>query len=211
VGVNGGPGYPPEPWDLHGHGLVGVWLLPSGVAPPPPSPRTRALRIFGRTVVAAAWFVYEEPSPLTYGEVMSTLLVRHGARPRVSITHIWVDSPASMAGGRELWGIPKQLAAFEMSDPGGYVGAGYAADGIGRAVVGRSWRLPFRAPVRFTVAQDVAGDLRVSPVRGSARLSVVRARWWFDPDGPLALLSGRTPLLSLTCRPFHLVFGTPPG
>ena len=66
-------------------------------------------------VYGAAFVSYEEGSPLTYSE----LLV---ARPvstdkdgrRVSITDIWVDSPASVAGGRELWAIPKGLCDFTL-------------------------------------------------------------------------------------------------
>lgn len=197
---------PPEPWDLHGHHLVGVWLLPRGVAPPPHSRRTPTIRVLGRTVVAAAWFVYTEPSPLTYREVMATVLVREGLRPRVSITHIWVDSEASRDGGRELWGIPKQLADFPSTEP-----EHYAADGIGRVDVRRARMLPFRVPVGFRIAQDRDGALLVSPVRGSVRPGLASAEWTFEPDGPLGFLAGRRPLLSLVGRPFHLAFGRRSG
>lgn len=194
--------YPPEPWHLHGHCLVGVWLLPAGVAPTPKAPGTRTIRILGRVLVGAAFFVYTEPSPLTYGEVMSTVLVRDGLVPRVSITHIWVDSPASLAGGRALWAIPKDLATFVMAGPDHYV-----ADGIGSADVRRVRLLPRRLPVSFTTAQDRSGTLVAAPVSGRARLGVATARWSFDPTGPLGFLSGRPPWLSLVLRPFALRFG----
>ncbi len=197
-----GVSYPAEPWDLHGHAFVGVWLLPKGVAPPPHSASTPVVRILGRTVVAAAFFRYDEPSPLTYDEIMATQLVRQGVRPRVSITHIWFDSPASRDGGRALWAIPKDLAEFDRE-----TGAAYRADGIASLELSRTRRLPFRLPLGFRIAQDRDGDLLVSPVRGSARLGVVRGLWAFDGDGPLAFLSGRRPLVTLAIRPFHLLFG----
>lgn len=196
------PGYPAEPWDLHGHQVIGVWLLPKRLAPLPDAPGCRPLGLFGRRVVAAAFFVYQEPSPLTYGEVMATVLVREGLRPRVSITHIWVDSPASMRGGRELWGIPKELAGFRIDGT-----RHYAAEGIGSVRVGRVRRAPFRLPSAFRIAQQREGRLLVSPVRGTVRPALVRARWSFDADGPLGFLAGRRPLLSLASVPFHLVFG----
>lgn len=195
--------YPPEPWHLHGHAHVGVFLLPRGETPPPHSPRTRALTVFGRTIVAAAFFRYTDPSPLTYDEIMATQFVRDGWRPRVSITHIWVDSPDSMAGGRELWAIPKDLAEFDVTP-----GVSYIARGIGSLTLRpRRWRLPL--PLGFRVAQDRDGVLVTTPVRGSGRFSIAaRARWVFDPAGALGFLAGRRAVVTLTVHPFRLRFGS---
>lgn len=197
--------YPPEPWDLQGHAYVGVWLLPRGLTPPPQSSKTKVVRIFGRAIVGAAFFRYDDPSPLTYDEIMSTVLVRQGLRPRVSITHIWVDSEASRDGGRALWAIPKDLAEFERESHRSYV-----ARGIGSLGVLRVRRLPFAVPVGFRNAQDRSGELVVSQVKGRGRLGLARGVWSFEPDGPLGFLAGRRPLLSLALHPFHLIFGRQP-
>ncbi|MDN5895838.1 MAG: acetoacetate decarboxylase family protein, partial [Nocardioides sp.] len=98
-------GYPPAPWQMYGD----LWLSLFRVADDPGRPPG---------VVGVAWVIYRDPSPLTYHE----LLV---ARPRsevgqgwergtVTISDIWVDSPASHDGGRELWAIPKDLCDFTM-------------------------------------------------------------------------------------------------
>ena len=194
--------YPPEPWDLHGHAYVGTWLVPVADLPAPHSPATRPITIFGRGIVGAAFFVYEEPSPLTYDEIMATVLVREGWRLRVSITHIWVNSPASRDGGRELWAIPKDLAEFDVVAHSSYV-----ARGIGALTVGRVRRLPVQLPGGFRIAQDRAGSLLVSPVTGRLRLGHAAGRWSFETDGPLGFLHGRRPLLTLAIRPFRLLFG----
>ena len=194
--------YPPSPWDLTGHSYAGVWLLPKRLAPPPHSASTKAITIFGRTIVVAAFFVYEEPSPLTYDEIMSTVLVRDGWKLRVSITHIWVNSEASLAGGRELWAIPKDLADFDVAPH-----SSYAAQGIGSLSVQRVRRLPFRAPAAFSSAQDRDGNLLVTPVSGRVRLGLAKARWSFAAEGPIGFLAGRKPLLTLVTKPFHLIFG----
>ncbi len=198
MGVN----YPPEPWDLHGHAFVGIWLLPKGITPPPHHDGTQQIRLFGRTVVAAAFFRYDEPSPLTYDEIMATQLVRQGIRPRISITHIWVDSEASMHGGRDLWAIPKGLNEFERTTDRSYL-----ARGIGRLRLGSIRMLPFRVPIGFRLAQDRHGTAVVSPVRGRVRLGWASGVWSFDPDGPLAFLAGRRPLTTIAIRPFHILFG----
>lgn len=194
--------YPDEPWDLHGHAFTGMWLVPKDVAPPPHYAGTPQIRLFGRTIVMAAFFRYDDPSPLTYDEIMATQLVRQGVRPRVSITHIWVDSEASMHGGRELWAIPKGMNEFERTTD-----RSYRAVGIGTLQLGRIRMLPFRLPIGFRLAQDRAGARVVSPVRGRVKLGVAKGDWSFDPDGPLGFLSGRRPLLTLAIRPFHILFG----
>jgi hypothetical protein len=194
--------YPPEPWDLHGHAYVGIWLLPRDRTPAPHSPATKVVTIFGRAIVCAAFFVYEEPSPLTYNEIMSTVLVRQGWRLRVSITHIWVDSEASRDGGRALWAIPKDLADFDVVPH-----TSYAAQGIGSLEVKRVRRLPWALPIRFRIAQDREGALLVSRVKGRIRYGNTTARWSFAADGPIGFLAGRKPLLTLASRPFRLIFG----
>lgn len=198
--------YPPEPWDLTGHAHIGVWLLPRERTPPPASKETTPITILGRAIVCAAFFVYEKPSPLTYDEIMSTVLVRRGWRLRVSITHIWVNSPASRDGGREFWAIPKDLAEFDVEPH-----TSYAAQGIGSLAVRRVRRLPGRLPLAFSTAQDRAGSLVVSPVSGRLRPGLTSARWSFATDGPLAFLVGRRPVLTLAARPFRLRFGRSPS
>lgn len=198
--------YPPEPWDLHGHAYIGAWLVPRDRLPAPHSPATRPITVFGRGIVGAAFFVYEVPSPLTYNELMATVLVREGWRLRVSITHIWVDSEASRDGGRELWGIPKELAEFEIAPR-----HSYTARGIGSLAVRRARPMPWRLSVVFRIAQQRAGALLVSPVRGRLRPGRVRGRWTFAEDGPLDFLGGRSPLLTIAARPFHLFFGLRAG
>lgn len=179
--------YPAEPWRLHGHAYAGIFWV-------------------RRRPVVAAFFVYEDPSPLTYHEVMATRLVWRRLRPYVDITHIWVDSVASRDGGRELWAIPKELADFEVEPHVAYV-----AEGIGSLWVERSRVLPFRLPLGFATFQQLGGVTRRTPVRGSARIGPARARWELEARGGLRHLAGRRPLLSLAVRDFRLVFGRARG
>lgn len=202
--------YPPEPWDLTGHAYVGVFLVPTREAPPVPA-GVRPVRLLGRVVVSAAWVVYEEPSPLTYHELMTTVLVRRGWRPQVSITHIWVDSAASRAGGRALWAIPKDLADFEARRDTAYA---MSLDGspVASLAVRRLVRLPLPARLGFGVAQDGAArggrGLVVSPVRVRSPLALARARWDHVATGPLGFLAGRRPLLTVVARRFAMRFGS---
>jgi hypothetical protein len=166
VGVTG---YPAQPWDLHGHAYVGAWLVPRDRMPAPHSPATRPVTLFGRGIVGAAFFVYEEPSPLTYHEIMATVLVRQGWRLRVSITHIWVDSPASRDGGRDLWAIPKDLAVFDVVSHASYVARGIGSLGVGRVLrVGHAaarWSFETDGPLGFLHGRRPLLTLAMRPFR----------------------------------------------
>lgn len=198
--------YPPSPWKLTAHAYVGFYLLPSGLLPAPHSPATKPITFFGRGIVAAAFFVYEAPSPLTYNEIMSTVLVRRGWRPFVSITRIWVDSEASREGGRALWAIPKELASFGVHPHSSYV-ASEGESTIGSLVVHGTSRLPVTLPVGFSIAQDRDGSLLVTTVRGRGRLGLARVHWAFNPDGPMGFLAGQKAFRTLVLRPFRIRFG----
>lgn len=195
--------YPPEPWSLRGDLHLSVWLLRGPVADVPEG--TRVVRVGPWRIVGTAWVDYQPGSVLTYRELMSTVLVRKGLRLYPSITHIWVDSPESRDGGRELWGIPKELAEFEVHGPE------WTAEGIGRARVRPGVRLPGRLPVAFRVAQVLAGKLKLSRVRSVAGLRPTRIDWAVESSGPLAFLEGRSPVLGLSLTDFAMSFGEAQG
>lgn len=197
------PTYPPEPWDLHGQAVASVFVVPARRLPAPP-PGTRVVTVAGRAVVTAAFFRYEQPSPLTYDEIMVTTLVRRTGRRlprlRVWIPWIWVDSPASRDGGRDLWAIPKDLAAFEVEPGRRHVGADLA-----EVRLGRLRDLPGTWPIAFRIAQERDSRSVVSPVRGRVRLQLTSSSWRFR--GVLDALDGSRPLLTARVPRFRLLFG----
>ena len=196
--------YPPEPWHLRGQMHLTVWRMPIAGLPALP-PGLAPVRLGGCALVGTAWVVYEPGGVLSYRELLVAVLVWHGARLRASITDIWVDSAPSLQGGRKLWGIPKELATFDVA--GSHFTAS-APDGrpIARGTVTPRAGLPGRWPARYTVVQGV-GELAVTPVRSRAALRLTHASWEFALDGPLAWLTTARPLLSTSLRDFRLSFG----
>lgn len=193
--------YPPEPWELHGRACVSVWLVRANALPPLPVP---PVTVFGRAVVGTAFVAYRPPG-MAYHEVLAAVLVRRGLRFGVSITRIWVDSPESRAGGRELWGIPKDLAEFEW---GGDLAAS-ARDEHGpiASVRARSPRFGVRLPVAGSTWQAFGDGVARTPLRATGRVTPVRVNWHVDPSGPLAWLLPHRPLLGLAVRDLRLRFG----
>ncbi|MFC0527607.1 acetoacetate decarboxylase family protein [Phytohabitans kaempferiae] len=210
--------YPPEPWRLRGQMYVSLWSVPRAQLPPLP-PAVRPLTLAGRALVGTAWVDYGPGGVLEYRELLSAVLVRRAARPLVTITDIWVDSPASRDGGRELWGIPKELADLTLPAPragGPRAGSDVARAASYGAVIAEARlsvgaRLPGRWPARFSVAQMLGDRIAVTPVRSRAHVQRATASWHAAPDGPLAYLAGRQPLVTLALPDFRLRFGRSPA
>jgi hypothetical protein len=204
--------YPPEPWSLRGRLRVAVWLLPVRSVPAiPPELLTsvRVVRIGGWAVMGAAWVEYAPGGVLHYNELLAAVLTRAGLRPRVTITHIWVDNVASRDGGRALWGIPKDLARFDFTADGAQA---ETDDGVlAEATLSRGSALPGRWPIGFRVVQSLGGQAKTSPVRAKARVRLGRSRWTIPPGSPLAFLSQRRPLLTATAEDFDMSFGATIG
>jgi hypothetical protein len=199
--------YPEEPWHLAGQMYLSLWLVPERELPPV-ADGTRPVTVAGRGAVGAAWVVYENDSVLRYNELLRAVLVRDGRRPRVCITDIWVDSAASMAGGRELWGIPKEMADFDIDRTAGLrAGAATEKDVLATAAFEPGRRIPGRWPLAYRVAQNLDGALKTSSVRSRSAVRTARAHWIAQKDSPLGELSRRRPLLSLALNDFTIRFG----
>lgn len=192
--------YPPAPWRMHGQLWLSLFRVRAGDHP------ARPAGVYGVALVK-----YEEPSPLTYGE----LLVARTREKAVTISDIWVDSPQSVAGGRELWAIPKDLCDFTFTSERGRLGgtrATWTASLDGRPIVSASFsdvshlapRLPFKGS---TWQQRDGGEEVTAALTGSSKAAPCRARWSFAPDGPLGWLHGKRTLASFRQADFQMSFG----
>lgn len=215
--------YPPEPWDLQGQMYLSVFAVPRAALPPLPQPlasEVRPVPLGSRALVGAAWVRYEPGGTLHYQELLSAVLVHERGRPRVSILDIWVDSVASRDGGRELWGIPKDLAELQLrpaadgvtaaaaaTDPQSTPRDGTASGAIAAATITRGVRVPGRWPTAMSVAQALDGRVQRTAVRGRTGLRLGGATWRVEAGGPLGYLDGRRPLLTATLADFRLRFG----
>lgn len=212
--------YPPQPWDLTGRGWITAWTLR---APLPTLPD--GVRPVGR--LALTMFVdYRPPGQMAYAELLAGVVVRQGRRVGLAITDIWVDSPASRDGGRELWGVPKELAVFHVADgPSLDPGAVLRADLDGAPLAEACFRpgrvpgvpLPLRAPATIAQSMPLAASGTAAlpgartvwtPVAASARsVRPARATWTAPADGPLGWLTGARSRVSVVVDGFAMRFG----
>lgn len=112
--------YPPAPWHLVGHGVQTIHLVPTAAVRALVPPELDIVAILpGRTLAVVAFAHYGSGSVLEYDElIVAPAVVKRDGKAGVWISHIYVSHPDSVAGGREIWGVPKFLASFEWSDSG---------------------------------------------------------------------------------------------
>jgi len=197
--------YPDAPWDMVGQLWLSLFRVPA------PVDDLRPAGIHG-----VAFVRYEEGSPLTYSELLVARPVANAHGRRVSISDIWVDSPASVAGGRELWAIPKLLAEFSSSSvrrgPVSHTewSAVTGSQPIVQArfgdVSGLALRTPFRGGTWQPGIPDTGGEERTAQLTGSAKALPCRAQWDFATDGPLGWLAGARQLASFRMTDFRMSF-----
>ena len=196
--------YPAAPWQMHGQLWCSLFRVRSGDHPGRPA------GVYGAALVA-----YEDPSQLTYSEL---LVARSTSRAKVNITDIWVDSADSRDGGRELWAIPKDLCDFEHDTTGRRLQrTAWATSLDGRPIATArftdlsraTFRTPFRASTwqQFPAGHPRAGEEVGASLSGSARALPCRGSWDFDAQGPLAWLAGKRPLMSFRMADFAMSFG----
>lgn len=199
--------YPPEPWHLAADACISMWRVPVDELPALPA-GAEPLLLGKQAAVFTAWIDYLSSGQLSYHELLSCVAVR-GRGLAASITDIWVDSEVSRAGGRELWGIPKDLASFAFTG-GRTFTAATSDDWIATAAFTPRLGLPITLPVRFEIAQDRGGSPLRTPVEWRSKPRAAAADWSVNPAGPLAYLAGKRPVASAALRATRLRFGSCP-
>lgn len=198
--------YPPEPWYLGGSLSVSLFRVPASALPAASAPVVAR----GQAVVGVAFAHYGPGGVLAYDELLVATPTLDRARPRVTIPQIWVDSPASLEGGRALWGIPKEPGRFERKERADAARVSMSTDAgpvarldarFGRAIVPGMRQLP------LPILQRDGGRGILSHNRVIGRVRTMRTRWAFAADGPLGYLAGRRPFASFALRDASIVFG----
>lgn len=206
--------YPPEPWYLGGTLLISVFTVPVRSLPGNFSdtlpPGYRMVRIAGRAIVGTAFVCYVPGGVMEYTELLVATPAIHRARLRFTIPQIWVDSPASRMGAREMWGIPKHLAEFDRIEAHDTTSMAMRSHGSDSAHIASTYGrtiLPGMHQFALPIIQRLGGSTFLSHNKIIGAITRLKTRWTFDPDGPLGYLAGRKPLLSFALRNSSVIFG----
>lgn len=106
--------YPQAPWTLQGYALQTLHLVDIPKARPFIPPEFEIVSVFpGKTLGGVYLSYYGTGSVLEYSELIVVPgIVSYQGKFGGWVSHIYVDNSDSVAGGREIWGLPKEIAEF---------------------------------------------------------------------------------------------------
>jgi acetoacetate decarboxylase len=208
--------HPPAPWRLGGPSLVVPALvpldrarqaIPDSLAIVPLAP--------GYTLGGLIAVTYEPGSTLSYSELIACAgMVRSGRHVGGWISHIWVDDQQSVNGGRGIWKLPKDPAAFEVDrDAEGRQRFGARASGatlVRIAAAPPRFLAPSAGLVPMISASDGGSQAWFTLGRSSMTAGPARVKVEIPPESPFAALglkvapvgmAGRARLVMDAARP----------
>jgi acetoacetate decarboxylase len=192
--------YPPPPWRLAGRLLIAGARLRLDAARELVRAPLRLLPAWpGRALAMLLVGLYGEGSTLRYGEVAGVVgPVLAGGRLGGLVTSIWIDDERSLAGGRQVWGLPKQLARLWWRP-----GALEVRDAADAPIVHVRWResrvhMPVLAAAPFIAVLD--GAVRRAWLAGRLQLAPAKVEVDIPAGSPLAPLPLTGSRLALTGR-----------
>jgi hypothetical protein len=164
----------------------------------------------GKTLGGVYLSTYKAGSILQYNElIVMGALVRYGRKLGAWISHIYVDNPDSVAGGREIWGLPKQLAEFS-----GVVGEAFdiTVQQGERVLCHLAWNKPFSL-WQQAIAGSSFGILKTSLLLFQAnakfRPGLTSSRLQVPEGSPFRSLELGRPWLTITTDSLQLVVHSP--
>lgn len=106
--------YPSAPWLIKGYAIYTLHLVDIAKARPLIPAELDIISLWpGKTLGGVYISNYGAGSVLEYNELIVVAgLTRYAGKIGAWISHIYVDNLDSVAGGREIWGLPKEMADF---------------------------------------------------------------------------------------------------
>lgn len=204
--------YPPAPWTLKGYALQTLHAI-----------NIQRARIFvpsqleiisvvpGHTLGGVYLSTYKSGSTLEYNElVVVAALVRYANHVGAWISHIYVDNEDSVAGGREIWGLPKELAQFTWDNNSISVRQGdrelcqlrYQKDWFSFS----SW---WQQPFSWDVFGGLESQLLLFNGKLKGQFGLIQGSLTIPKDSPITKLNLEQPWLSVECNNLDAVVGKP--
>ncbi|MEG4571225.1 acetoacetate decarboxylase family protein [Microcoleus sp. N3A4] len=210
--------YPPAPWNLQGYAVQTLQLVDvARVRPLVPSELEIVSLLPGKTLGGIYISSYGLGSVMEYNElIVVSAIVNYAGKWGAWISHIYVDNPNSVAGGREIWGLPKELATFswEGSDSVKAAPLGYRVTVrqencqlCSLNYTQQSLALPLSLSGKFFSANR--SNLLLFKGEFGSRIGLIRGQLEVAEESPFASLNLGQPLLTLGCEDMRLIAGAP--
>ena len=203
--------YPQPPWIIQGYGFQSLQLLDiDRVSSLIPSTLEVVSVLPGKTLGGVYIASYSEGSTLLYNElIVISSIVRCASKFGVWISHIYVDNPDSVAGGREIWGLPKELAQFTWQTHN-VLSVQVKQETHLLCELNCNWQLPgWQQPISGSAFSVLNADLMSFVGQGNLKLHLANVDLHIPGESSFSELELGQPWLGLYLNPLSLTVQTP--
>ncbi len=200
--------YPQAPWTLQGYAFQTLQLLDIDQVRPLIPSELNIISVFpGKTLGGVYLSYYGSGSVLEYSElIVIAAILNYKGKFGGWVSHIYVDNPDSVAGGREIWGLPKEMADFTWDGDRVTVTQGnrklcsckYNRQGFG-----------LQQRLGATSFSSMGSDLLLFPFEVESRFGLVGSALEIPLESPFSSLNIGQPLLTVHADNMRLKVGAP--
>ena len=200
--------YPQPPWTLKGDAFVTLQLLDiARVRHLIPAELNIVSVLPGKTIGGVYLSKYSSGSVLEYSELIIIAgFLSYKGKFGGWVSHIYVDNPDSVAGGREVWGLPKELAQFS------WEASSVTVSQSGNLLCKFNYqRQSFGLPLKLSASAFSCkeSNLLIFPAFVEAKFGLVSSSLEIPTTSPFAELNIGQPILTVHSDRLNLVVDAP--
>ncbi|MEH1869231.1 MAG: acetoacetate decarboxylase family protein [Nostoc sp.] len=201
--------YPQAPWTLQGYAIQTLHLVNIDLVRPLIPLELKIISVWpGKTIASVYLSNYGSGSVLEYSElIIAPALVNYQSKIGGWISHIYVDNADSVAGGREIWGLPKELAEFTWKE-GEHITVNQGKRKLCSLKYNQqtlAWRQGLSAS-GFSVKGN---DLLIFPAKFQSVLGLIGSQLEIPAESPFSGIGLGQPLLTVHCEQMSLQVDAP--
>lgn len=203
--------YPQAPWTLKGYGIQTLQLVDVDRVRPLVPAELKIISVLpGKTLGGIYLASYENGSTLTYNElIVVSAIVHQKANIGGWISHIYVDNADSIAGGRSIWGLPKEYAEFTWNTQNTCSVSVQQNESL-LCHLSVSWQLPgWNQSLLIPVFSTISSKLLTFNGQAGFKFHVVGSHLEIPKESPFSWLNLSNPMLSFYLNPLHLIANPP--
>lgn len=219
--------YPQAPWTLQGYAIQTLQPLDIDLVRPLIPSQLAIIPVFpGKTLGGIYLSYYGSGSVLEYSELIVIAgVVGYKGKFGGWISHIYVDNPDSVTGGREIWGLPKEIADFtwqksNTDSKDSVLSDAFGKDFVQRVTVSQGSQIlcslnysqqsfGWRQWLGASSFSTLNSDLLIFPAQLDSHLGLISSKLEIPAESPFASLALGQPWLTVRADEMNLRVGAP--
>lgn len=208
--------YPSAPWTLKGYAIQTLQLIEIEQVRSSIPPEFEIVSVLpGKTIGGVYLSKYTTGSVLEYSElIIAPAIVRYAGKIGGWVSHIYVDNYDSVAGGKEIWGLPKEFANFNWKTPKNQSGLEHqvTVEQNQQMLCKLSYNphsLALPVPFSGDVFSTKLASILLFNGKFTANVGLCSSKLQIPKESPFAKFSLEQSFLTFFCKNFHLVAGAP--